>query len=90
MLHLSFELQVPISFLIKQKSSNFVFCQVVEFVMPLYALSILKVTWNRVGDIGKKYYNFHPKGGWPFTDQDNGWSAVDCTAESLMVYILSQ
>ena len=28
-----------------------------------------------------RYYRFSSKGGWPFSDRENGWPVTDCTAE---------
>lgn len=45
-----------------------------------------QVTENPPGDYIKMFRHI-AKGGWTFSDQDQGWSVSDCTAESLEVII---
>lgn len=33
----------------------------------------------------KRMYRHFTKGGWTFSDQDQGWVVSDCTAEALKV-----
>jgi squalene/oxidosqualene cyclase-like protein len=35
----------------------------------------------------RRYHRLPRKGGWPFSERQNGWSIADCTAESLLALI---
>ena len=43
-----------------------------------------QVKSNPAGDFGKMFRQF-TKGSWTFTNQDDGWSVSDCTAEAVKV-----
>jgi len=35
----------------------------------------------------RRYHRLPRKGGWPFSERQNGWSIADCTAESLLALV---
>ena len=47
-----------------------------------------QVTENPPGDYMKMFRHM-AKGGWTFSDQDQGWPVSDCTAESLEVTVIN-
>ncbi|XP_062154203.1 beta-amyrin synthase-like isoform X2 [Alnus glutinosa] len=42
---------------------------------------------NPLGDF-RRMFRHITKGGWPFSDQDHGWTVSDCTAEALKCILL--
>jgi len=46
-----------------------------------------QITENPRGD-HFKMFRHKTKGGWTFSDQDQGWPVSDCTAESLEVTVI--
>nr|BAB83089.1 putative oxidosqualene cyclase [Betula platyphylla] len=59
-----------------------------QTLMRGYDFIRIQVKDNPSGDFSSMWFVTFLKGGWPFSEQDHGWQASDCTAEALKCCLL--